>query len=83
MNGSIQKTEEVGQKNRGIGELLIEQILGFFGGILMMFYLFFMGLFNGIKHFITGAIVFYFVGGGIAWFLCWVFANMGHAYLGH
>jgi hypothetical protein len=32
---------------------------------------------------LIGAVIFYFVGGSIAWLLCWILAGLGHAYLGH
>jgi hypothetical protein len=32
---------------------------------------------------LIGAVVFYFVGGTIAWILCWILYKLGCAYLGH
>lgn len=83
MNGTFAISKKSRIVAKGIGTLLLEEAWGYIAVILFMIYLFFMESFNGIKHFIVGAVVFYIVGGTIAWILCWILAGLGHAYLGH
>ena len=67
----------------GLGTYLWENVVGFFAAILVMLGMFFLSLFHGIKVVLIGAVVFYFVGGAIAWILCWILYKLGCAYLGH
>jgi hypothetical protein len=67
----------------GLGGYLLEQVAGYLMVISLMLGWFFINLFYGIKHVLIGAVIFYFVGGTIAWILCWILYKLGCAYLGH
>lgn len=83
MNESFEISKNVKVTAVGLGTYLWEKVVLFFASILVMLGMFFLNLFHGIKVVLIGAVVFYFVGGTIAWILCWIFYKLGCAYLGH
>ena len=83
MNITFPISRNVRLTAKGLGAYLWDKAVGFFTTILIMLGMFFLNLFHGIKVVLIGAAVFYFVGGTIAWILCWIFYKLGCAYLGH
>lgn len=83
MNETFEISRNVRVTAAGLSTYLWEKVVGFFAAILIMLGMFFLNLFHGIKVVLIGAVVFYFVGGTIAWILCWILYKLGCAYLGH
>ena len=83
MNITFSISRNVRVTAQGLGAYLWDKVVGLLATILIMIGMFFLNLFHGIKVVLIGAVVFYFVGGTIAWILCWILYKLGCAYLGH